>query len=367
MTKRVQIGLVILFVAIVVGMIDWLVLRTREPAYHEKSLSVWLREAYEPGRVNPEIETAIRQIGTNALPRLLSLVKAKDSAFKRTLLTLLRRQSLIVIRMQSEEERHGMAMAGFQVLGPTAKPAVPALINLLNDGEDFDVRSSAAFCLGAIGPTAQEAVPELTHCLSNAISVPYSGYGGVGFLKERAATALGFMGPAAQPAIPILILATNDERWYVRNAAQATLMRLRGESVLPLIEELKDTSDPIRWYERAMLVSDFRTNAEPAIPYLIDALGTSNDIILGHAALALGKIRREASVCVPALISLLSSPSVSTRQKSLYALGEFAAAAREAVPAITRCLGDSDSWVRMEATNILLAIAPAAVTKAGVK
>ncbi len=358
MAKRAKIGLLIFLAAVVFGLVDRQVLRTREPAYHGRSLSDWLHDGYAPGRVNPEIETAIRQIGTNGLPKLLALAKAKDSAFKRTLLTLLRRQSWIVIRIWLEEEHHGMAMAGFLVLGPTARPAVPALIHLLKEGGDFDAQSCAAFCLGAIGPAAEEAVPALAQCLSNSMDVPYDGYGGVGFLKERAATALGLMGPAALPAISILMVATNDERWYVRNAAQGALMKLRSESVLPLIEELKDTSDP-GWYERAMLVSDFGTNAEPAIPLLIEALGTSNDIVLGHAALALGKIHRQPNVCVPALISLLSSPSISTRQKSLYALGEFGAAAREAVPAITRCLGDSDAWVRMQATNILLAIAPA--------
>jgi HEAT repeat protein len=175
------------------------------------------------------------------------------------------------------------------------------------------------------------------------------------------------MGPIAQRAIPILTLVTNDGMWYARNAAKAALMRIKGGSVVPLIDGLRDTSDPIKWYEVAMLVSDFGTNAESAIPLLLSALETSNDIILGHAAIALGRIHRHPQICVPALIPLLSSPSISTRQKSLIALGEFGAAATSAVPAIRRCLADSDPWVRMRAPVILKAIDPEAAAEAGVK
>ncbi|MGA2659663.1 MAG: M56 family metallopeptidase [Verrucomicrobiota bacterium] len=329
-----------------------------KPAAAPERLRFWLEQYAMSGSAELErqAQTAIRQIGTNAIPIYLSMISTNAPH-------------------DSAEQYHQMARAGFSALGPAARPAVPALVDLLNNNDDVDVRSTTAFCLGAIGPMAHEAVPALTKCLRNVVNVNYSGiykgydfgYGGLGFLKERAATALGIMGPAAEPAIPILMLATNDKRWYVRNAARVALMRLRGESVLPLIEELKDTSDPISWYQRAMLVSDFGTNAEPAIPFLISALGTSNAIILGHAALALGKINREPSVCVPALIPLLSSADVSTRQKSLYALGQFGKASREAAPAITRCLGDSDPWVRMQATNILKGIDPTAAAKAGVR
>jgi HEAT repeat protein len=366
MKSRLRVGLVILLLAIV-GLVAWQVILPHEPTFSAKSLSAWLREGYVPGSPNPEIRRAIQQIGTNGLPRLLALVRVKDSALKRTLLALSRGQSLISIRAHSAEEYHGMAMVGFSVLGPAARPAVPALIDLLNKADDVEVQSTAAFCLGVIGPAAQESVPALIQCLSNVVNVNNTGYGGVAFLKERAATALGVMGPAAQPAIPILTIATNDGRWYVRNAAKMALMRLQGESVLPLIDDLKDTSDPIKWYERAMLVCEFGTNAEPAIPFLIAALGTSNDIVLGHAAIALGKIQRQPNVCVPALIPLLSSPSISTRQKSLYALGEFGQASKEALPAIMRCLADSDPWVRIEATNILKTIDPAAAAKAGIR
>ncbi len=136
---------------------------------------------------------------------------------------------------------------------------------------------------------------------------------------------------------------------------------------MPLIPALQDTSDPIKWYERAMLVSDFGTNAEAAVPLLLTALAATNDIVVGHAAIALGRIRKQPEVCVPALIPLLKSPSVSTRQKSLGALASFGMAATAAAPAVAQCMADPDPWVRMQSARLLKQMNPAAAAKAGVK
>lgn len=360
MSRRGRITLVGSLV-LVIAVAAWLFLPPSEPVYAGKSLSGWLYQAFWTGGPTTETTTAIRSMGTNALPTLLRLLQTKDDRLRHAIVTLVRRPSRDLFRVNSASDCHRMGTWGFDALGPTGKPAVPSLVSLLKD-HDEDVRSTAAYCLGVIGPGAQEVVPALTQCLSNAV-----GTGSGSILKERLATALGRMGPAAQQAIPILTVVTADSIWYARNAAKAALVKIRGESIIPLIDRLEDTSDPIKWYEAAMLVGDFGTNAEPAIPLLISALGNANDLIIGHAAVALGEIHRQPEVCVPALIPLLSSPSVSTRQKSLIALSEFGATATSAVPAIRRCFRDSDPWVRMRAPTILKEIDSEAAAKAGEK
>src|SRR6266576_2155320 len=98
---------------------------SREPGYQGRGLTDWLKDysrtqyANDPGpwippspwtdedrAVRARAEEAIRQIGTNALPLLLKMLASKN-----------------------ELKGYGpLAPLGFQVLGPTAKPTVPALI-----------------------------------------------------------------------------------------------------------------------------------------------------------------------------------------------------------------------------------------------
>ena len=88
MRKRVQIALAVLLLAIG-GMIAWQVLRLREPVYQGKTLNAWLQEYVAADNQFPvtEEKTAtlrragdgIRRIGTNALPFLVQMVRAKDS------------------------------------------------------------------------------------------------------------------------------------------------------------------------------------------------------------------------------------------------------------------------------------------------
>ena len=59
-----------------------------------------------------------------------------------------------------------MAVNGFRILGPIAKPAVPKLIDLLNHG-DLEQKTMAALALGGIGPEVYAAVPALTNYLKS--------------------------------------------------------------------------------------------------------------------------------------------------------------------------------------------------------
>ena len=187
MRKRVQIALVVLPVAIV-GVIAWQMLRVREPVYGGKRLSDWLEQYYD-ALENPEgpmtgsatvvgltadglsgeesvkqAEAALRAIGTNAIPLLLRMAKAHDSALKQKAIVLSYHQSLIPSRLRSDFVYRGRSALGFYTLGSAAKPAVPALMRLL-DNENRDVRADAARTLGYMRSVAQDAVPRLVECL----------------------------------------------------------------------------------------------------------------------------------------------------------------------------------------------------------
>src|SRR5205823_5137459 len=69
-------------------------------------------------------------------------------------------------------------------IGPAAEAAVPHLLPLLGDTEEY-VRGSAAKALGQIGPAAEAAVPHLLPLLGDTeVDV-----------RSRAAEALGQIGP----------------------------------------------------------------------------------------------------------------------------------------------------------------------------
>ena len=86
MKKRGRIALAVSLAAIA-GVVLWQASgpRAREPVYQGKGLRVWLSENYyaRPALNGPGLEAArsgLRQIGTNAIPTLLDLLRKKDSA-----------------------------------------------------------------------------------------------------------------------------------------------------------------------------------------------------------------------------------------------------------------------------------------------
>ena len=79
---------------LVAGALVWLIPHFFEPAYHGKSLSVWLEEACQNGDMDalfagdaqPDTTTAnaVRGIGAAAIPTLIAMVHAKETPFTKT-------------------------------------------------------------------------------------------------------------------------------------------------------------------------------------------------------------------------------------------------------------------------------------------
>src|SRR5437870_12631878 len=95
----------------VIGVTAWQVLRPREPSYQGKPLSVWL-EGYNPYRTSdsgvlveqPEwrkADESVRHLGTNAIPTLLKMLRARDTAFKTRLMRLAQKQHIVKIKWTS--------------------------------------------------------------------------------------------------------------------------------------------------------------------------------------------------------------------------------------------------------------------------
>jgi HEAT repeat protein len=260
MRKLVQIALAVLLV-VVGSVIAWQVLRLREPVYQGKTLNAWLQEYVAADNQFPVTEEkaaslrragdGIRRIGTNALPFLVQMARAKDSPFKRFITAAARNQSLIRVHLRTDKEIRDLAVVGFYALGPIGKDAVPVLVELLN-GQDRDVRLIGADCLGNIGPDAKVAVPALLSFLNNTSrDVRFATTVNLGRIHMDAAlvvpilitnltksnailpitiNVLGKFEQEAKPATFALLQFLNHENEYVRVEATNALKKIDPEA-----------------------------------------------------------------------------------------------------------------------------------------
>ena len=204
MTKRVQIGLVVLLV-ILAGASAWQGLREREPVYQGKSLSVWLQGYIQGGSYigvwpEPEVDEAVRQIGTNAIPTLLHMLRAHDSKLKLALLRLSYKHDFTGMWVHSSIFSPWQAATAFHALGANASNAVPRLIQIYRDKISVDSQGGCAEALGWIGSAASGAIPDL---MSAATNLDHT-------LRAVAIEALGHIHAKPELVLPLLTTSLQD-------------------------------------------------------------------------------------------------------------------------------------------------------------
>lgn len=187
--------------------------RQSEPNYHGKSLSFWLR-GFESETMEARWQSveALRQIGTNALPQIIAQLRQpvlrQEPQWRRTLRTLLGKQSLIKITIPRAPDRRVEALAALDAIGPMAKAAVPDLEALLHENPP-DHR--ALMVLAHIGP---EASPALTRALTNDEKV----------IRQGAQVCLNLLKAHDEFLTP----KTGDDAEFMRRGCQFNLMLLRS-------------------------------------------------------------------------------------------------------------------------------------------
>jgi hypothetical protein len=169
MCPRVKIVLTIVSVVLVGVIVSQVLTHQGQPVYKGKPLTRWLRDyAMGSPAQRGEAAEAVSRIGTNAIPTLLQMLRAKDSAVKARVMNLLQRQRIIRIECTPANVWNGLGQAGFALLGAKGKSAVPALIEIADHNISLESRGHAVLSLGSIGPVAKEAVPALLRWGTNA-------------------------------------------------------------------------------------------------------------------------------------------------------------------------------------------------------
>lgn len=256
MAKRLYIAigsLTLLFIASV-----WLITAPREPVYEGRPISSWLRghvasSAAQPPYGSPgwkEADVVLRKTGTNALPTMLKMIRAKelprpaikawDWAANHHLL-----HRYYYASRQNEEARYA-----FEVLGTNAASAAPALIKLYQQNISAESKRCVASALGSIGSAAQSALPILMADFKSTNK------------QERFDAVTAVMSIHGDPNlfIPALESAVKDPDVDVRwNAVVGLSMYgFRARDAVPmLLEGLNDTAkvgtEPIKaQYETAL-------------------------------------------------------------------------------------------------------------------
>lgn len=219
--------------------------RGKGPFYKGRRLTVWLQK-YQPNW--PQADEAVKALGTNALPTVISLLNRPDG-------------------------NPYDAVCACESLGPLAVATFPLLTNLCNRNCGADIpsalvalkteealefvinglnRKSAngrilfASALERAGPVASNAVPLLIACTTNANK----------HLRAQAARSLGHIGTEADTILTVLTNLLHDSSSSVRGSAVYALGQLgeRAKPAVPaLLEMRKDPDEHVRFLARAYL------------------------------------------------------------------------------------------------------------------
>src|SRR5258708_21110164 len=141
MTKRFGI-LIGFLLASVLGVFVWRASGPREPVFGGRTLTSWLERHVPSTSADPPYDSpgwkkadeALRTIGTNAIPTLLQMIRAKDPPpVVLKLLQAAGRYRWTRINYRYAYWRNEEAEYAFQVLGTNAASAVPELIKMYEE------------------------------------------------------------------------------------------------------------------------------------------------------------------------------------------------------------------------------------------
>jgi len=234
--------LVTLLIA-VLGFAPWLLLRPDpEPTYQGKPLTDWCYQYAGNSfldsntELQKQAETAIRTIGTNAIPTLLRMLQARDSKFKLMLMQLSQKQHVVNINWKTAQIQHDIARVGFSVLGSDGKSAVPALLEIYCNcrPSPYDDRGNIAEIIALIGPAVEDAVPRFVQDTTDTNL----------YIRWSAISALGRIHARPDLAVPVLIRSLHDQDGIVREEAACSLAAFGNNARSAAPELIKTLTDP---------------------------------------------------------------------------------------------------------------------------
>lgn len=312
-----------------------LLLELLDPKYHwyARSLSVW-----EIGKLGPDAVAAV--------PALTNLTLESDTMI----------------------DPRWASLWALEHLGPASAEAVPTLRRIVASDSVNDMRSGAAWALGATG-IVEGVVDTLVEALDDDDSL----------VREEAANALGRIGPAAAAASVTKLerVASSDEvrptrekaalalrRFGEREAADRADARAAGLPVpmrLPKLLELLQSDDGRVRAESSWELGKLGRDAAAGASVVVRQLRTDSDQdARWGAAWCVGRITPPEAVS-DVIEAISSDPDPDVRAQAIQGLGRIGVAEPEVIETLVMALGDAGaSLVREEAAGALARLGSAA-------
>jgi hypothetical protein len=204
----------------------------KEPVYQGKGLSHWINQksGFVETMTNANVVNAIKSIGTNALPWLLSEFTLPESKWRSTFNRWISVLPGIGFRFGDKQDRVRTAALGLAFLGTNAAPALPILATYLGDAD----RSGWASV--AMGGAGELALPYLLPALTSTSRTE----------RLSAANGLGNAVYHSDAAIPAVVQLTQNSNAQVRLFALMALGNAKGrpDLLIPVYKEALSSRDP---------------------------------------------------------------------------------------------------------------------------
>jgi len=317
-----------------------------EPSFEGQALSRWLADLNFSGDIrDTKARKAIAQMGTNILPRLGPMFRARDADLKRRFMRMISKQSFIKINYTPAEVHQQRASCACRVLGAAAVCYVPELRTMLDD----QINGSTAWC-GMVAlldvKSRAECLVELKKGLTNHYHL----------LRALSATVIGSLGSNATSALPALIKVLSDPDPQVRKAVVDTMPAFRSQAATigPALGMLLcDPDTGVRDRARTVLMA---LDPSALFPTLVRCLTDPNPGARADAAHWLQFLREaqtNASAIVSPLMRCLSDTNPAVRAEAALALGSLRGGASNALERLKDCTDDRDDRVRQNARQAL--------------
>ena len=330
---RLIVLLTVLGFCLVVGLV-FSRARSQVRVYQGKTVKAWLLElnyAADP-RDRAEAEAAFAALGTNALPELTRLAGAEDAWWRRSIWVhtgwlprRMRAQVLTRVGPTNACVFRPLAAQALAKLGPDAAPAIPALVDMLKQGDSMYEQTTAAQSLAEIGAPALAAL----------IDVAVQEEGTAGYAAASALLRHYHWPGPGRPA--------GENLWAGATVAarQQAVERLgasdRADEVVikVLARAARDPAPGVRLAALKAL-AQANQNLHAALPQLIGCAYDESPVIREWSARVLGKISPPTGPVIDTLTWLTEDEDESVRRAAQSAWGAIQASVPTNAPAPPR-------------------------------